>query len=561
MKTKKENSLLQYILTLTVTLLALGGIVAYTFGSLYSVAMEDVVDIGKNSVSQEAERLNNFLLRGLDVLQVTGLVVDSMMREGATSEELERFLLQESVDYAEAIDQNFTGIYGVFDGVYLDGIGWVPDEDYVPQERPWYITAYEGGGKPMVVSPYLDAQTGSIMISVSQLLSDGESAVSLDIVMDEMQDMAENMQLNGGGYGFIVDKNGLVVAHYDSSQKGRNYLTDEDMQGSEMQELVRRVYDSGGEAVIMDILGEECIAFSQEVQRDWYVIMVVNTSDLFERVQMNLWRNILLSLLIFAVVGYFCTSSYLNRNKAIRYAEELKEYQATLEERVEEQTRRIERHTRERIRMQESVIEGMATIIESRDYSTGQHVRNTKKYVTMMAEHMLRKGIYPETVDKRFTERIPNAAPLHDVGKILISDVILNKPGRFTPEEFEIMKTHARLGGEIVEKILGDNADQELIQMAKDVACHHHEKWDGTGYPDGLSGEEIPLAARIMAVADVFDALVNKRVYKEAMAEEKAFEILQEDSGSHFDPVIVQCFFEIREDVHRYLMESVGQLS
>lgn len=97
--------------------------------------------------------------------------------------------------------------------------------------------------------------------------------------------------------------------------------------------------------------------------------------------------------------------------------------------------------------------------------------------------------------------------------------------------------------------------------MAKDVACHHHEKWDGTGYPDGLSGEEIPLAARIMAVADVFDALVNKRVYKEAMAEEKAFEILQGDSGSHFDPVIVQCFFEIREDVHRYLMESLGQLS
>ncbi len=557
MKKRREKGFLQYILTLTITLLALGSIVVYTFGSFYSIAMEDAVNIGRNSVSQEAERLNNFLLRGLDVMQVTGLVMDAMMRDGAASEDLERFLLQESKDYAASIDKNFTGIYGVFNGVYLDGIGWTPDEDYVPQERPWYITAYEGGGKPMVVSPYLDAQTDSIMISVSQLLSDEESAVSLDIVMDEMQEMAEDMQLNGEGYGFIVDRSGLVVAHHDPAQKGMNYLTAEDM--PEMQELVRKVIASGGEAVIMEIDGEECMIFSQEVQRDWFVIMVVNTVDLFQRVQMNLWRNILLSLLIFAVVGYFCTTSYLNRKKAMKYAEELKEYQATLEERVEEQTRRIENHTRERIRMQENVIEGMATIIESRDYSTGQHVRNTKQYVTMMAKHMLEKGTYPGIVDRQFTDRIPNAAPLHDVGKIFISDVILNKPGKFTQEEFEIMKTHACLGGEIVEKILGDNADPELVQMAKDVACHHHEKWDGSGYPGGLKGEEIPLAARIMAVADVFDALVNKRVYKEAMAEETAFEILKEGSGSHFDPVVVESFFEIRGDVHRYLVESMRQ--
>lgn len=559
MKKKKEHSFLQYILTLTITLLALGSIVVYTFGSFYSIAMEDAVTIGKNSVSQEAERLNNFLLRGLDVLQVTGLVVDSMMRDNAAPEEIERFLLQESEDYAVAIDENFTGIYGVFDHVYLDGIGWVPDADYVPQERPWYITAYEGGGKPMVVSPYLDAQTGSIMISVSQLLSDGESVVSLDIVMDEMQELAEEMQLNGTGHGLIVDREGLVVAHYDPAQKGLNYLTDEDMQGTEMQELVRRVLASGGEAVTMDIRGEECMIFSQEVQRDWFVIMVVNTADLFRRVQVNLWRNILLSLLIFVVVGYFCTTSYLNRNKAIKYAEELKEYQATLEERVERQTRKIEKQTRERIRMQENVIEGMATIIESRDYSTGQHVRNTKKYVSMMADHMLERGIYPEIVDKVFTERIRNAAPLHDVGKIFISDVILNKPGKFTPEEFEIMKTHSALGSDIVSKILGDNADPELVQMAKDVTCCHHEKWDGTGYPSGLRGEAIPLAARIMAVADVFDALVNKRVYKEAMPEETAFAILREDAGSHFDPVIVESFFEIRAEVHSYLEESMRQ--
>lgn len=556
MKAKTQHLLIQYILTLAVTLFALGAIVVYTFGSFYSVAREDAVVIGRNSVSQEAEELNNFLLQGLDVLQVTGLVVDSMLRDNASSEEIEAFLLRESEDYAVSIDENFTGIYGIFDGVYIDGIGWVPGDDYVPQERPWYTAAYAGAGKPVVVSPYLDAQTGSIMISVSQLLSDKESVISLDIVMDEMQEMAESMQLNGEGYGMIVDKNGLVVAHYDRTQKGKNYLSDEDMQGSEMQEMVEKVLASGGNAVTMNIEGEECMIFSQEVQRDWYVLMVVNTVDLFERVQVNLWRNILVSLLIFVVVGYFCTTSYRNRSKATRYAEELKDYQATLEERVEEQTREIREQTLERIRMQESVIEGMASIIESRDNSTGEHVRNTKQYVSMITSYMLENGIYSQEVDEQFAEHIRNAAPLHDVGKILISDVILNKPGKFTPEEFEIMKTHALLGEDIVEKILGDNAEPELVKMAKDVVCHHHEKWNGTGYPSGLKGEEIPLAARIMAVADVFDALVNKRVYKEAMAEEKAFAILREDSGSHFDPVVVDVFFSIRDEVQNYLAEK-----
>lgn len=556
MKPKKGRNRIQYILTLAITLFALGIIAFYTFASFYSVAMEDAVTIGKNSVSQEAEELNNFLLQGLDVLQVTGLVVDSMMRDGAAPEEIEKFLLQESADYARNIDENFTGIYGVFDGVYLDGIGWVPDDDYIPQERVWYTTALEGDGRPMVVSPYLDAQTGSIMISVSQLLSDKKSVVSLDIVMDEMQVMAEDIQLNGEGYGFMIDKNGLVVAHHDVLQKGKNYLDDEDMQGSQLQEMTRKILSSGGNAVTMELDGEECMIFSKEVQQDWYVVMVINTADLFERVKVTLWRNILVSVLIFIVVGYFCTSSYRNRNKATRYAEELKNYQTTLEERVEAQTKKIKEQALERIRMQESVIEGMAAIIESRDNSTGEHVRNTKRYVSMMADYMLENNIYPEEVDEKFTVYIRNAAPLHDVGKILISDVILNKPGRFTPEEFEIMKTHAFLGGDIVEKILAGNAEPELLQMAKDIVCCHHEKWDGSGYPRGLRGSEIPLSARIMAVADVFDALVCKRVYKEAMAEEHAFSILREDAGKHFDPVLVDVFFAIREDVHQYLQEN-----
>ncbi len=547
---------LHYLLTLFLTLAALIAIVCYSFGSFYSIARKDVVTIGERTVSEESEKLNNFLLRGLDVLQVTGLTIDYMLSEGRDTEEIKQYLLQESKDYEIHIDKNFTGIYGLFQDTYIDGIGWVPEEDYVPKERPWYTAAIAGNGTPVVVSPYLDAQTGSIMISVSQMLSDGQSVVSLDIVMDKMQIFAEEMNLNGSGYGFIIDKTGLIVAHSEGKLKGRNFLTDTDEDSMKMRDVAGRIIQAAGNTLRAEIDGKPCMIFSKVVQEDWYVVMVIDTNQLFQQVQNNLYRNIFISLLIFALVVYFCTASYLNRIKALHYAGQLKEYQRTLEERVGEQTAKIKEQTQHILQMQEHVIECMATLIESRDSSTGQHVMSTKKYVSMIVWYMYNHQMHPEEVNKEYIDRITNAAALHDVGKIMISDTILNKPGKFTPEEFEIMKTHSRLGSEIVQEILGENADQSLVRISSDVARYHHEKWDGTGYPEGLKGQEIPLCARIMAVADVFDALVSKRVYKDGIPLQKAFSILQEESGSHFDPQIIEVFMAIRQDVEAYLRQS-----
>jgi response regulator RpfG family c-di-GMP phosphodiesterase len=555
---RNEKAWRQYIVTLVVTLVALVAIVGYSFGSFYAIARKDAVVIGEKSVSEESEKLNNFLLKGMDVVQVTGLTVDYMLHNGSTSAEIEQYLLKESDDYTEQIDANFTGIYGLFNGDYIDGIGWVPNEDYVPQERPWYITALEGGGDPVIVSPYLDAQTNSIMISVSQLLSDGESVVSLDIVMDEMQEFAEEIKLNGNGYGFIINNQGLVVAHSDETQKGKNYLEDEELTGSEMQGLIRQILAADGHTFDAKLNGDRCIVFSKVVQNDWYVVMIINNNKLFEKLQFILIRNILISLLIFIVVGYFCTESYMNRTKATHYAQELRSYQLTLEERVLEQTAEIKEQTEKMLQMQENVIEGMATLIESRDTYTGQHVRSTKRYVSMIVNYMYEHQIHLEEVDEEYVGKMANAAALHDVGKIMISDTILNKPGRFTPEEFEIMKTHSQLGADIVENILGENADEHLVQISKDVAHYHHEKWDGTGYPEGLRGTEIPLCARIMAVADVFDALISKRVYKDKIPSQEAFAILKKEAGSHFDPEIVDVFLALRTEIEAYLEEQDG---
>lgn len=546
----------QYILTLVTTLIAVWLIVSVTFLSFYFIARNDAVAIGEGSVAQQSEKLNNFLLKGLDVLEVTGINVEYMIKNGKSSEEISEYLINQSEYYASRVDESFTGIYGYFEGEYLDGIGWEPDEGYDPKTRPWYISAVEGKGQPVVVSPYVDAQTGKVMISVSQMLYDGESVISLDIVMDEMQEFAESINLNGKGYGFVVDAKGLIVAHSDENEKGKNYLSDESFQGTEMQEIVEKVIEGDGKTISIRIDGKDSRVFSKVVQNSWYVVMIINVHDLFEAVESNLFISIFLSLFIYGVVAYFITSSYKNRKKAMQYAEELKAYQGTLEERVEEQTEEIKVQAEKMVEIQKNAVESMATLIESRDGNTGEHVRNTKKYVSMILKYMYENGMHKDVVTKSFVKKVSHAATLHDVGKIKISDVILNKPGRFTPEEYEIMKKHAPFGGDIIKDILGKNADDELLTVAKEIASYHHERWDGCGYPQGLRGEEIPLSARIMAVADVFDALISKRVYKEAMSVDEAVEILKEESGSHFDPEIVEVFIEIIPKVKVHLEES-----
>ena len=143
---------------------------------------------------------------------------------------------------------------------------------------------------------------------------------------------------------------------------------------------------------------------------------------------------------------------------------------------------------------------------------------------------------------------IEYAALMHDIGKIVVSDRILRKPGKLTEQEFEQMKKHAEVGGEVVREVLSGITDEEYLSFASDIATYHHERWDGTGYPKGLKGEDIPLSARIMAIADVFDALVSERCYKEAMSPEEAFKVIKEESGSHFDPNLAEVFLNHREE-------------
>ena len=196
--------------------------------------------------------------------------------------------------------------------------------------------------------------------------------------------------------------------------------------------------------------------------------------------------------------------------------------------------------------MQRRVIEDLAALIESRDTSTGRHVARTKRYVELIACEMQKLPQYAGVLTDEYVDRIARAAPLHDIGKIAVSDRILQKPGRLTPEEFEEMKKHAAKGGAMVQHILGNLDDAPFLQTAAEIAESHHERWDGSGYPKGLAGEDIPLPARMMSVADVFDALVSERCYKKAMPPDEAFHILEEERGRQFDPAIIDLLPELR---------------
>ena len=205
----------------------------------------------------------------------------------------------------------------------------------------------------------------------------------------------------------------------------------------------------------------------------------------------------------------------------------------------------------------DEMVMGFATLIESRDQSTGGHIRRTTKYVELLAKEAAKEKMYKEILTKDYIQNLIMAAPMHDIGKVTIPDTILQKAGKLTSEEYKIMKTHAEKGGEIIKSTFGNVGDEEYEKIAYEVARYHHEKWNGSGYPTGKSANEIPLCARIMAIADVFDALSSRRCYKDPMPLERCFEIIKNGAEQDFDPFLVGIFLKNRKKIEM-IYEQLG---
>jgi len=240
---------------------------------------------------------------------------------------------------------------------------------------------------------------------------------------------------------------------------------------------------------------------------------------------------------------------------------------------IQDRTSQLNSHAERLQLMKKSIVTLMANMVENRDTLTGKHVERTSIYVKVLIEAMLERGIYTDEMQKwniditsassvlhdvgiaaslykeseGSLEDLVHSVRLHDIGKIVISDLILNKNGKLTDEEFNLMKTHTIEGEKIIDSIIAETGNEFFLDNAKLFAGYHHEKWDGTGYPRALKGADIPLQGRIMAIADVYDALVSTRPYKEAFSHEKSMQIIKENAGTQFDPQIVEVFLEIHE--------------
>jgi len=202
--------------------------------------------------------------------------------------------------------------------------------------------------------------------------------------------------------------------------------------------------------------------------------------------------------------------------------------------------------------MQDNLVFGFADMIESRDGTTGEHVKRTSQVVSLITEYIKNnRAKLNYNISENELNMIPMAAPLHDIGKMKVPDSILSKPGKLTDAEFDIIKTHTTEGGKLIEKIITNLEDPEYVKIAYDMAYYHHEKWNGQGYPSHLKEYDIPTSARIMAVADVFDALCSERSYKEKYSIEKAFEILNDSKGTHFEPILVEIMIELRSELEK----------
>jgi len=508
-----------YIVTLISIIIALFFMVAYNYSIFNSNIVQNIEEIGSTNLAQVAEELEAYLDKGVNVVQTTTVSVEYMMENNASSENIEEFLVYESKRYKEEIDDNFTGIYGLFNNDYIDGIGWVPDSNYDPKTRDWYTVAIEAEGEPALVSPYLDAQTNTVMISISEMLSDNKSVLSLDIAMDQIQEITESIHLNNISYGFVVDKNGLVVAHKDINEKGKNYLTD----NSTMKTLLEKVKLLNNTHFQTEINGEKVTVFSDTVMNNWYVIMIVDNNTLFADSYETLKRNIFVCSAISLLIIAFFIITFLRTHRAM--------------ELDKKSTQKIEE-------MNQKIIRALVRTIDAKDRYTNGHSLRVAEYSREIARRMKKS--------EKEQENIYYAGLLHDVGKIRVPGAIINKPGKLTDEEYEQIKVHPVTSYHILKDIYEDN---HIALGAK----FHHERYDGKGYPNGLKGDNIPEIARIIGVADTYDAMASNRSYRKALPQDVVRSEIVKGKGLQFDPEIADIMLQmIDEDKLYSLKEAVS---
>lgn len=306
-------------LTLGATFVLMALLVTYTSRLMYFSSYSHTYELGNDKAAAITADIENYLETARSVLWVAADTVDHMVANGATNKEIVEYITRESSNTASQFDSTYTGIYGVINGQYVDGVGWTPPDDYDPTARDWYKDTVKAGGQPIIVSPYVDAQTGNVIISVCKALSDNKSVLGLDLTLTGVQETVEKISINGNGYGFILNYDGTVVAHHDSGEKGKNYSRDDGK-----TELFNKVTSVGKGNFEMTVDGKKSTVFVDKVLDQWYLVIVVESSALMKDTRSVLIVSALIGLLVFALISAFYIIGYMHERKVNKRMEEMK---------------------------------------------------------------------------------------------------------------------------------------------------------------------------------------------------------------------------------------------
>ncbi|MCR5303571.1 MAG: response regulator [Lachnospiraceae bacterium] len=507
----KDSFTKQFIASIALIFILLSLMLGVILGAFYKTASNDVRNLGVSNLKSQAAQVDNYLDKGGNVLWFAADSVEYLLSIDADHGEIEEYLTKETGRMTQQFDDNFTGIYGFVDGQYMDGSGWIPPDGYNPVKRDWYNDAREARGEMVLSAPYVDAQTKEIIVSFSQMLSDGTSVLALDIIMNEVQNITEHMTMGGMGYGFIIDEDGLVIAHSDKSRIGMNLFM-----SAEWEKLLRTIFSENKSEYEEVINGEHCTVFTEPVTGNWHMIIVANDSLLFRRIRHQIMYGVILAALIYLIIVIFCAFSV----SKIRKAE-------TSREDSMERLRQLNRNS----------IRALAYTIDAKDRYTSGHSQRVADYAVKIAERM---GKSEKELDS-----IYNAGLLHDIGKIRVPEEVINKAGKLTDEEFDYIRIHPGSGYHILHDI---ETDDNIVYGAK----YHHERYDGKGYPNGLRGTDIPETARIIAIADAYDAMASDRSYRKALPQEVIRDEIRKGKGTQFDPDMADVMLKIIDEDYRY---------
>jgi len=507
-----KRSRTSLIFTIAITFSLMLFVVIYNTTLLYNASVTAINEDAKDVVRSTAAELENYITTAKTTLRVVADTIDLMKKDNVTTEEIDAYLTFQTQRQAVHFDENFTGIYAYVDGVYMDGSGWIPPEGYDPISRDWYTAAIKADGDIAIVPPYLDADTGDIVITFAKLIKGDETqkaplsqanVVCLDVLVNHIQYITEQINVAGEGYGIVIDQNGFVVAHKDRTKRG---ATISDIFDSRIIGFADEQFDT-------TLDGQQCTLYTHAIMEKWLVMIVMSNDALLERVHSQLAVNILISIIMFVLITFFYYFGY-----------------------------KIEQYNNQKVEsLNMEVVSALAEAIDAKDTYTNGHSSRVAKYSKMIAAQL----DYPETEQNE----IYMMGLLHDVGKIGVPDEVINKPGRLTDEEFALIKTHPVIGS----KILGSIKENPRLATG---ARWHHERYDGKGYPDGLSGESIPEEARIIAVADAYDAMTSRRSYRGIMPQETVRGEIEKGIGTQFDPRFAKIMINLIDEDKDYTMRE-----